>query len=118
MSRRDPQYLDPVARETAATARDLRIDDSDKPCSPCYESRENCECEWGCDCPGGRGAMAAERWPKDRCPNCGADKTTPHWVRCPNYPGRFRPCEQCGGTPAIHNTHPENTAYPGHEYNP
>lgn len=31
----------------------------DGPCSPCYEARANCECAWGCDCPGGRGAMAA-----------------------------------------------------------
>jgi len=29
---------------------------------------------------------------------------------------RFRPCARCGGSPAIHNTHPENAAYPGHEY--
>jgi hypothetical protein len=30
--------------------------------------------------------------------------------------GRFRPCDRCGGTPAVHNGHPENVAYVGHEY--
>jgi hypothetical protein len=30
--------------------------------------------------------------------------------------GRYRPCERCGGTPAVHNPHPLNPAFVGHEY--
>lgn len=30
--------------------------------------------------------------------------------------GRFTPCHTCGGSPAIHNPHPLNESYPGHEY--
>ena len=36
----------------------LRACVADRPCAPCYEDRRNCECPSGCDCPGGRGAMA------------------------------------------------------------
>lgn len=29
---------------------------------------------------------------------------------------RYTPCERCGGAPAVHNPHPLNEAYVGHEY--
>jgi hypothetical protein len=29
---------------------------------------------------------------------------------------RFRPCEKCGRSPALHNPHPHNESYVGHEY--
>lgn len=60
------------------------------------------------------GASRMGRWELEEVPDDAPWKAAPFAMV--EKTGRFRPCERCGGTPAVHNPHPLNPAFVGHEY--